>query len=119
MSGALRYLKEVESGEVSLCKSTVKYKDEADPQVLHPVQPSRSISDPLKSLSKQVSAKLEEDDYRGVVHAAHSEDTMAVLSPNTISALQQKHPPVYPQPLPFHFQSLMILLLRLINPQVV
>ena len=69
-------------------------QDEADPLVL-PVQPSRSVSDPLRSLSKRVSAKLE-GDYRGAVRAACSEDTIAVLFPDTISALQQKHPPAHP-----------------------
>jgi hypothetical protein len=54
------------------------------------------MSDPLRSLSKRVSAKLEEGDYRGAVRAACSNDTIAVLSPDTISALQQKHPHAHP-----------------------
>ena len=52
-------------------------------------QPSRRTSDPLRMLSKRVSAKLEEGDYRGAVRVASSEDTMAVLSPETILALKQ------------------------------
>ena len=57
----------MESGEVLLCKSICKYvQDKALPLVLHPVQPSHSISnfnsDPFRSLSKQVLAKLEKEE---------------------------------------------------------
>ena len=75
-------------------------QEETDLLSLRSVQPSRSVSsymsNPLRSLSKRVSAKLEEGDYRGAVRAACSNDTIAVLSPDTISALQQKHPHAHP-----------------------
>ena len=70
--------------------------EEMDSLPLRLIQPARFVSscvpDPLRSLSKRVSAKLEEGDYRAAVRTACSNDTMAILSPDTISALKQKHP---------------------------
>ena len=49
-------------------------------------------SDPLYSLRRQVSTKLEEGDFRGAVRLACSEDSIAKPSNDTYVALRQKHP---------------------------
>ena len=56
---------------------------EADPQTLilpsHQCKPP-SNSDSTLCLVKQVATKLEDDDYRGVVHLASFEDAIASLT---------------------------------------
>ena len=44
-----------------------------------------------------MTTKLEEGDYRGAVHLACSEDSIAVLDEETVAALQSKHPPPHPE----------------------
>ena len=66
--------------------------------VSQPSRPSTPAAprDPLSSLAKRVSAKLEEDDYKGAVRAICFEYTMAVPSVETLFALRAKHPPRHP-----------------------
>ena len=47
----------------------------------------------MRILAKRVSSKLEEGDVRGAVRIACSEDTLAELNEETLSALRAKHPP--------------------------
>ena len=69
-------------------------QDEAIPSTLkHPRPGSRPSSDPLRTLAKRVSSKLEEGDYRGAVCTACSEDSVAVVTEEVISELKRKHPP--------------------------
>ena len=61
-----------------------------------PIQPPRQLSasrDVLSSLARRVSSKLEEGDYKGAVRLSCSEDTMAELNDETLSALKAKHLP--------------------------
>ena len=68
-------------------------QDESIPSTLkHPRPGSRPSSDPLRTLAKRVSSKLEEGDYRGVVCTACSEDSVAVVTEEVISELKRKHP---------------------------
>ena len=50
------------------------------------------MRDPLESLASIVFPKLEEGDFKGVIHLASSEDTIVEYSENTLSALRGKHP---------------------------
>ena len=45
------------------------------------------LFDPMESLTKQVSAKLEDGDYGGAVRIACSEDAIADITLDTLSAL--------------------------------
>ena len=56
----------------------------------------RPPRDPLINLVKRVSTKLEEGDYKGAVRIACSDDTIADINDETLSALKLKHPPVHP-----------------------
>ena len=47
----------------------------------------------MQSISKRISSKLEEGDYKGAVRLAYSEDTFAEPSLDTIEALKAKHSP--------------------------
>ena len=49
--------------------------------------------DPMAYLASQVSFKVEEGDYRGAVHLACSEDTIADKSDPTLEVLRLKQPP--------------------------
>ena len=69
-------------------------QDKSIPSTLkHPRPGSRPSSDPLRTLAKRVSSKLEEGDYRGAVRTACSEDSVAVVTEEVISELKRKHPP--------------------------
>ena len=71
--------------------------DEADPDLsASPSQRKPSNRDPLQSLAARVASKLEEDDFRGAIHLASSEDTIAELNNRTLTALKEKHPPPHP-----------------------
>ena len=48
--------------------------------------------DPMEYLGRRVSEKLEEGDFKGAVHVACSEDSMADRSDATFAALKEKHP---------------------------
>ena len=64
---------------------------EADPSsTTFPHRPT--LSDPIHSLAKRVSAKLEEGDYRGAVRIACSEESIADITEETITLLKEKHP---------------------------
>ena len=52
--------------------------------------------DPLVSLGRLVSEKLEEGDFKGAVRLACSEDSMADRSVATFTALKEKHPSPHP-----------------------
>ena len=52
--------------------------------------------DPIKTLASRVLSKLEEGDFKGAVKLACSEDTIANMSDDTWSALEQKHPSPHP-----------------------
>ena len=74
---------------------------EADPapatsQSLRQLSDSRPPRDPLINLAKRVSTKLEEGDYKGAVRIACSDDTIADINDETLSALKLKHPPAHP-----------------------
>ena len=72
--------------------------EEEDPPPT-PKKPSRrrvAKNDPIESLGKRVSAKLEEGDFRGAVRLACSEDSLAEKCDATFSALEQKHPSPHP-----------------------
>ena len=73
-------------------------QEEADPTCYQCGCP-RSFhgGDPMVFVAKQVSAKLEEGNYRGAVCAACLEDTIADLSEDTLGALREKHPAVHPE----------------------
>ena len=73
-------------------------EDEADPAAPRVTgQHSRShLYDPMESLAKRVSAKLEEGDYGGAVRITCSEDTIADITPDTLSVLLEKHPRPHP-----------------------
>lgn len=50
----------------------------------------------LSAISKRVSCKLEEGDYKGAIRLASSRDTFAQHTPETLDALRSKHPPTHP-----------------------
>ena len=56
----------------------------------------RPPGDPLINLAKRVSTKLEEGDYKGAVRIACSDETIADINDETLSALKLKHPPAHP-----------------------
>ena len=87
-------------GQCQSRTSTVKcmLEVEADP-VTPRVNGQHSCSrlfDPMKSLAKQVSTKLEDGDYRGAVRITCFEDAIADITPDTVSALLEKHPRPHP-----------------------
>ena len=55
-------------------------------------QPAISEEKKLETLSKRVSEKLEEGDFKGAVRIASSEDRLAAYSKETLDALLSKHP---------------------------
>ena len=63
----------------------------------HRPSPNRQADDDFRGLAKRVSSKLEDGDYRGVVRIVCSEDAIAELSDDTLSALQRKHPSPHPE----------------------
>ena len=68
-------------------------------QPLHrnPGSKSRSSPDPLISLAKRVSSKLEDGDYKGAVLLSCSEDSFATIDADTPSTLKkEKHPSAHP-----------------------
>ena len=69
-------------------------EDEADPSFqCDSCLPCLHSSDPMQYLAKHMSEKLEEEeDYRGAVRIACSEDVIADITDETISALLEKHP---------------------------
>ena len=61
-----------------------------------PIQPPRQLSasrDVHFSLARRASSKLVKDDYKDAVQLPCSEDTMAELSDETLSAIKAKHLP--------------------------
>ena len=66
------------------------------PTSTHSKQTRGPLQDPLKTLASRVSLKLEEEDFKGAVKLACSEDTIADMSNATLSALQQKQPSPHP-----------------------
>ena len=67
-------------------------KIKADP-VVAPIRPlSKPRSQNLDALAARVATKLEEGDFKGAVHLACSEDSIADLSNETMAALKSKHP---------------------------
>ena len=68
----------------------------------NPPMPPRGTSrqphgDPLKNLRSRVSFKLEGGDFKGAVHVACSENSMADINAvETLGALKEKHPPMHP-----------------------
>ena len=52
----------------------------------------RIVSDSLRSLAWRVTTKLEEGDFRGAVCTASSEDSIADITAEVISELDEKHP---------------------------
>ena len=73
-------------------------RDESELPTQPPHQSSepRVTRDPLSNLAKRVSSKLEEGDFKGAVRITCSEDMMADLNEETLSALHAKHPPLHP-----------------------
>ena len=67
-------------------------------QPLHhnPGSKSRSSPDPLTSLAKRVSSKLEDGDYKGAVRLACSEDSFATIDTDVLSTLKEKHSSAHP-----------------------
>ena len=66
-------------------------KIEADP-VVSPIRPlSKPRSQNLDALATRVATKLEEGDFKGAVHLACSEDSIADLSNKIMMALKSKH----------------------------
>ena len=57
---------------------------------LPPPDCPKSSRDPLTTLAAQVSAKLEEGDFRGAVRLACSEDSLTDLDEETLAALRSK-----------------------------
>ena len=76
----------------------VQLREESDPlpSQFHQSSKHHIPSDSTTNLAKQVSSKLEEGDVRGAVRIACSEDTLAELNEETLSALRAKHPPQPP-----------------------
>ena len=70
---------------------------EAGPLVLQ--HPKNSSSDPLRALARRVTTKLEEGDFRGAVCTASSEDSIAEITVEVISELEEKHPHGHPDSL--------------------
>ena len=54
------------------------------------------MKDPLKNLSAHVASRLEEEDYKGAVRIASSDESFASINEVTINLLKQKHPPPHP-----------------------
>ena len=70
-------------------------EEEADPGI-HTVTSHPQSSDPMHLLAKRVSAKLEEGDYKGAVRIVCSDESIAEITDQTISAPKAKHPDVHP-----------------------
>ena len=62
----------------------------------HQSSEPRVTRDLLSNLAKRLSSKLEDGDFKGAVRITCSEDTMADLNEETLSALHAKHPPLHP-----------------------
>ena len=77
-------------------------KQIADEESLPPSAQKRSAKtknaphDPAKYLRKAISLKLGEGDFRGAIRLACSDDSMAKVNEDTLSALQAKHPSPHP-----------------------
>ena len=73
-------------------------QEEADPIPLrkYKKRAGRAKEEELYSLGKRVSSKIEQGDFRGAVRIASSDDRLAPHSSETLSALQDKHPPQDP-----------------------
>ena len=52
--------------------------------------------DVLKTLGKRVASKLEDDDFKGAIRLACSDDRLAPFNSATFAALQKKHPVPHP-----------------------
>ena len=76
----------------------VQLREESDPLPSQFCQSSKYHfpRDSASNLAKQVSSKLEEGDVRVAVRISSSEDTLAELNEETLSALRAKHPPQPP-----------------------
>ena len=70
-------------------------QEEAIPSISQCPKPGNRPSDPLRTLARRVSSKLEEGDYRGAVRTACSEDSVADITEEVISELKAKHPPAH------------------------
>ena len=72
-------------------------REEEDPPTIIP--PSKrgkgkgKAKDPMESLGRRVSEKLEEGDFKGTVRLSCSEDSIADRSDATFAALKEEHPP--------------------------
>ena len=73
-------------------------REEAGPSVLQQAScgHSNSSSDSMRSLARRVTTKLEEGDFRGAVCTAFSEDSIADITAEVISELEEKHPHKHP-----------------------
>ena len=81
------------------CHVNQMIREEVDPEV--PQQNSvkqrrRPARDPLETLAIRVASKLKEGDFKGAVHLASLEDSVAESSDRTLQALKEKHPAPYP-----------------------
>ena len=76
----------------------VQLREESDPLPSQFRQSSKHPfpRDSASNLAKRVSSKLEEGDISGAVRIASSEDTLAELNEEALSALRAKHPPQPP-----------------------
>ncbi len=52
--------------------------------------------DPMETLARRVSRKIDAGDLRGAIRLASSNETLADYDDSTFSALQSKHPPIHP-----------------------
>ncbi len=50
--------------------------------------------DPMETLARRVSRKIDAGDLRGAIRLASSNETLADYDDSTFSALQSKHPPI-------------------------
>lgn len=73
-------------------------REEEDPPAAknQPKKRQSTSKDPLESLGRRVSSKLEDGDFKGAVRLACSEDSLAERSEATYSALKEKHPAAHP-----------------------
>ena len=69
---------------------------QGQPLHLNPGSKTRFFPDPLTSLAKRVSSKLEDGDYKVAVCLACSEDSFATIDADTLSTLKEKHPSAHP-----------------------
>ena len=77
----------------NLASSVIKaVREERDPAPSHSIA-FKPVKDPLETLAARVAAKLEEQDFRGVVRIASSDDSFAPSNEIIFTHLSQKHPP--------------------------